>query len=58
MKKIFFIFLILMPFLSLNMANAMNADVYIPEKYSEVKAGERLYFELSIKYPENNRRKD
>jgi subtilase family serine protease len=41
-----------------NTALAMNATVHIPERYTDVVAGERLYFELSIKYPENDIRKD
>ena len=39
-------------------ANAMSVSVYIPEKYASVEPGERLYFEVSVKYPENPRRKD
>jgi len=30
----------------------------VPEKYTDIVAGERLYFELEIKYPENPSRKD
>jgi hypothetical protein len=37
---------------------ALSAVVHIPEKYTDVKAGERLYFELEIRYPENSSRKD
>lgn len=37
---------------------ALSAQVHIPEKYTDVKAGERLYFELEIRYPENPTRKD
>jgi len=37
---------------------AMNVSVSIPEKYTTVHPGERLYFELAIKYPENKTRKD
>jgi len=39
-------------------AFAMNVSVSIPEKYTTVQPGERLYFELAIKYPENKTRKD
>ena len=39
-------------------AFALSAQVHIPEKYTDVLAGERLYFELEIKYPENRTRKD
>lgn len=39
-------------------ASALNLGIHIPEKYLEVVAGERLTFELEIKYPENLSRKD
>jgi hypothetical protein len=44
--------------LSTTPAHAISIDVHIPEKYTEVEAGERLYFEINVKYPENPRRKD
>jgi len=37
---------------------AMSITVGIPEKYSEVKAGEKIYFETEVKWPENVGRKD
>jgi hypothetical protein len=37
---------------------ALSADVHVPEKYTNVAAGDRFYFELEIKYPENPSRKD
>jgi len=37
---------------------ALNLVIHIPEKYLEVTAGERLTFELEMKYPENIGRKD
>jgi len=37
---------------------AISVDIHVPEKYTDVKAGERLYFEVGIKYPENITRKD
>jgi hypothetical protein len=37
---------------------ALSIMVHMPEKYTEVEAGERLYFEIDVKYPENPRRKD
>ena len=37
---------------------ALSIMVHVPEKYTDVEAGERFYFELEIKYPENPRRKD
>lgn len=39
-------------------AKALSAGVHVPEKYTEVLAGERFYFEMEIKYPENPSRKD
>ena len=39
-------------------AYALSAVVHIPEKYTDVQAGERFYFEIDIKYPENPSRKD
>lgn len=37
---------------------ALNVSTNISEKYTEIQAGERLYFEIDIKYPENPKRKD
>ena len=37
---------------------AISITVGIPEKYSEVKAGEKIYFETEVKWPENVGRKD
>lgn len=39
-------------------ARALSVEVYVPEKYTVVEAGERFYFEIDIKYPENQKRKD
>lgn len=39
-------------------ALALSITVSIPEKYTEVSVGEKLYFETSVKWPENNGRKD
>ena len=38
--------------------SAMSITIGIPEKYSEVKAGEKVYFETEVKWPENVGRKD
>jgi hypothetical protein len=38
--------------------SAMTITIGIPEKYSEVKAGEKVYFETEVKWPENVGRKD
>jgi len=44
--------------LSVNLASAMTATINIPEKYSQVSAGEKVYFETEVKWPENIGRKD
>jgi hypothetical protein len=38
--------------------SAMSIAVGIPEKYSEIRAGEKVYFETEVKWPENAGRKD
>ena len=38
--------------------SAMSITVGIPGKYAEVKAGESVYFETEVKWPENTSRKD
>ena len=38
--------------------SALSLVVHVPEKYTDVVAGERFYFEIEIKYPENPKRKD
>lgn len=40
------------------LASAMTITVSIPAKYSEVKAGEAVYFATEVKWPENIGRKD
>ncbi len=59
-RKIFWILII---FLALNLLNiastqALSLAVHVPEKYTDVVAGERFYFEIEVKYPENPSRKD
>jgi len=39
-------------------SSAMSLSVKVPEKYVEVEAGQRLYYEINIKYPENPKRID
>lgn len=43
---------------SVSSAYAMNITVRISDRYTEVRSGDRLYFEIDIKYPENPSRKD
>ena len=38
--------------------SAMTATLSIPEKFSDVKPGDKVYFETEVKWPENNGRKD
>jgi hypothetical protein len=57
-KRILFILLFLTVLLLPSFASAMSATVSIPAKYSAVKAGEVVYFETDIKWPENDGRKD
>lgn len=56
MLKIFLIIIIILSVPS--SARALNAVVHIPEKYMDVEAGDRLYFQLDVKYPENPTRID
>ncbi|MGK0209667.1 MAG: hypothetical protein ACI83O_000949 [Patescibacteria group bacterium] len=56
--KYSFIFLITFLLISSGLVSAFGASVSIPEKYGFVQPGERLYFEVSVKYPENPSRVD
>ncbi len=60
MKKLPLIMLgmILFSFVSLSFVSALSVVVHVPEKYTDVIAGERFYFEIEVKYPENPSRKD
>ena len=51
-------FSLLLVSLVLTSVSAFGASVHVPEKYTSVSAGERFYFTLDIKYPENLERKD
>lgn len=57
-RLIIIIFLLAFGFVGVPLVHALSTTVHVPEKYTEVEAGERLYFEIDIKYPENPRRKD
>ncbi len=52
------IFLLVFNFISLTSVSALSIIVHVPEKYTDVNAGERFYFEIEVKYPENPSRKD
>ena len=56
MKKICLIFIGFVLFV--NLVSALSVVVHVPEKYVSVVAGERFYFEVEVKYPENPSRKD
>ena len=55
---IIIVFLFVFSFLSLASISALSIVVHVPEKYTDVQAGERFYFEIEVKYPENPSRKD
>lgn len=48
----FFFFFLITP------VSALSISVNVPEKYTDVVAGERFYFTIEVKYPENPTRKD
>lgn len=59
MKRVINVLLIgLFLVLIINLTSAMTATINIPEKYSQVSAGEKVYFETEVKWPENIGRKD
>jgi len=45
-------------FISIASVSALSIVVHVPEKYTDILAGERFYFEIEIKYPENPSRQD
>ena len=60
MKKVILIILLILvlsPF-SLTSVSALSIVTHVSEKYQEVVAGERFYFEIEVTYPENPQRKD
>ncbi|MCW8965247.1 MAG: hypothetical protein OQK82_00960 [Candidatus Pacearchaeota archaeon] len=50
--------ILLLGFINLTYVSALSVTIHVPEKYTNVVAGERFYFEIEIKYPENPKRKD
>ena len=59
MKKLILIIILFMVFFNnLSYASSLSVVVHVPEKYTDIQAGERFYFEIEIKYPENPSRKD
>lgn len=59
-KKVFaMIFgVVLFGFVCITFVSSLSVVVHVPEKYTDVNSGERFYFEIEIKYPENPSRKD
>lgn len=57
-RKISAFFILVFFILQLSLISSISIGVHVPEKYTEVNAGERFYFEIDIKYPENPSRKD
>lgn len=55
--KIFFILIVIFLFSIVNVSS-LSVVVHVPEKYTDVEAGERFYFNVEVKYPENPKRKD
>ena len=58
MKKFFLITFLAIIVFSLASVSALSITVNVPEKYNEVNAGDRFYFEIAVKYPENPTRID
>ena len=56
MDRKFFFLILFMLFIS--NTSALSVNIHVPEKYTDVSPGERFYFEISVKYPENPERKD
>jgi tetrahydromethanopterin S-methyltransferase subunit F len=56
--KYLYILILLVALALPSFVSAMTVTVGIPEKYSEVTAGEKVYFETEVKWPENVGRKD
>ena len=56
--SIFVVSIILFFSFTVKIVQALSINTHIPEKYTDVFPGERLYFEVEIKYPENPVRKD
>ena len=58
MKRILFFFIVSLFLINLVSVSALSIVTHVLEKYTDVVAGERFYFEIEIKYPENPSRKD
>jgi hypothetical protein len=58
-KYLFFSFIFCLGIIfCIGSVSALSLSVNVPDKYSEVTAGERFFFEMIVKYPENLGRVD
>lgn len=57
-KLLIIVVMVLFSSILLPQINALSVVTHVPEKYVDVIAGERFYFEIQVKYPENPERKD
>ncbi len=55
MESRFFIFLFIIGF---STVLSISLNTHIPERYTDVYAGDKLYFDINVNYPENPQRKD
>jgi len=51
-RNFLIIFLFLVVVIGPGHVSAMTINVGVPEKYSEIRAGEKVYFETEVKWPE------
>jgi hypothetical protein len=58
MNRAFFLFYLFIFLFCFGDVFAFTVSSHVPEKYREVQGGDRLYFELTLKYPENPTRVD
>ncbi|MBT4376877.1 hypothetical protein HOD29_05890 [archaeon] len=58
MRIYWVVFATILFLVSFTSVSALSVAVHVPEKYADVLAGERFYFEVDVKYPENQDRKD
>ncbi|MCH7851049.1 MAG: hypothetical protein IH845_05390 [Nanoarchaeota archaeon] len=57
-RKIYLILIVGLFFSNYAPVSALSIFAHVPEKYTDIIAGERIYFEVEVQYPENPRRKD
>ncbi len=57
-RGIILLFALFLLFISLSNLSALSVVTHVPEKYHVVYPGERIYFQVEVKYPENPTRVD